>query len=303
VRTLLLKAFLLVLPFALVAGVVARVDPFAYFPWSAGSPPGDLAYRMSPTLARLAAFRHAPRPHLLLGDSRMASLDADSLDRLTGEAFANLGYGGGTLEEAIRTFWFADRRIPLESVTFGVNLDLYNEGNAKDRVSGALQILDQPGLYLCDRLVLRATWYTLVRSLTGRQPAVGVPPMSPEAFWNYQLNVTARIAYENYRYPAGFRRRLAEIADHCRKKGIRLRFVMFPEHADLEARARRFGLAGAAGRMRTDLQAIGEVVDLGTLVDAQDRSLFTDPYHFSPAVEGRILERVWGPPAESGSRP
>ncbi|MEO5616699.1 MAG: hypothetical protein ABIS67_02930 [Candidatus Eisenbacteria bacterium] len=295
-RRLALKTFLILLPFALAAGVVAWVDPFAYFPWNAGAKDPareDIAYRLSPTLWKLAAFRHAPAPHLLLGDSRMASLDTGRIASLTGEPFANLGYGGGSLDEAIRTFWFADARMPLRSATFGINLDLYNESNAKDRVTGTEKILASPGLYLCDRLVLRATGYALALAGGGRRPALGVPPMSPDAFWNHQLDVTARIAYESYRYPKGYRRRLEEIAAHCRKRGIALRFVIFPEHTDLTARAARFGLDGGADRMRADLQAIGETVDLGSLLDRTDRSLFTDPYHFGPAIEGRIIDHLW----------
>lgn len=296
---LALKTFLIVLPFAVAAGLVAWVDPFAYFAWHAASPgPAreGVAERLNPPLWKLAGYRHRPAPHLLLGDSRMASLDADSIAARTGERFANLGYGGGSLDEAIKTFWYADRLVPLRSATFGVNLDLYNEANAKDRVTGTEQILSHPGIYLCDRLVLRATYHLLALSMGGPKPSVGVPPMSPDAFWTYQLDVTARIAYEGYRYPNGYVRRFAEVAEHCRKRNIALRFVIFPEHQDLIGRAARFGLTGGAERMRRDLGTIGETVDLGELVDRGDRSLFTDPYHFNPRVEARIIDQLWGPP-------
>ena len=105
---------------------------------------------------------------------------------------------------------------------------------------------------------------------------------------------SARIAYESYRYPHGYRRRLEEIAAHCRERGIALRFVIFPEHADLAARAARYGLSGAAERMWADLAAIGETVDLVPLLDRSDRGLFTDPYHFAPPIEGVIIDHLWG---------
>jgi hypothetical protein len=124
--------------------------------------------------------------------------------------------------------------------------------------------------------------------------------MNPEAFWNYQLDVTARIAYESYRDPQGYRRRLAEIAARCRERNIRLRFVIFPEHADLSARAARFRLEDAAGRMKAELESFGETVDLGTIIDRGDRSLFTDPYHFGPPIEGVIIDHLWG---EASRRP
>lgn len=296
-RRLILKSLLLALPFALVAGAVAWVDPFDYFPWNAArQDPArqDIAYRMSAPLAKLARFRGQPAAHVLLGDSRMASLDAAAVSRAAGAEVANLAYGGGSLEEAIRTFWYADRLVALRSVTVGVNIELYSETNAKDRVSTAEAILASPALYLFDRVVMRTAWMVFERQRTGKAPVIGVPPMDPDAFWRYQLDVTARIAADTHRHPEGYRRRLAEIAAHCREKGIRLRFVIFPEHRDLRAVAARHGLEPEVARMKSDLAAIAETVDLAGIVDEGDRSRFVDPYHFDAGVAADIVERVWG---------
>jgi hypothetical protein len=295
-KRFLVKLVLLVLPFAVIAAIVARVDPFEYFPWGAGKldeARRDIAYRMSPPLWKLTALRRQPAPHILLGDSRMASLDAAQISAQIGAPVANLGYGGGSLDEAIKTFWVVDRIETLRSATFGINLDLYNESNSKDRVTPTEKILRNPALYLCDRIVLRTTWYDLALAATGRHPALGVPPMDKDAFWRYQLDVTARIAYSSYRYPDQYRRRLEEIAEHCRQKNIRLRFLVFPEHRDLAGLAARYGLEGAAARMKSDLSSVGETVDLGGMVDTGDRSLFIDPYHFTPVVGERLIHRVW----------
>ena len=297
-RALLLRVFLLVLPFALVGAVVAAVDPFHVFPWSPIAPPGveteSLAYRMDPPLWKLAAFHRRPAPNVLLGDSRMALLRSTAIDSLTGERFANLGYGGGSLDEALKTFWYVDRRVHLRSATFGINLDVYNQANAKDRVTGTIRTLENPALYLCDRLVLRTAWDLIAARLTGHPDRFGIPPMSPDAFWNYQLDVTARIAYESYRYPESYRRRLEEIAAHCRERGIALRFVIFPEHADLQARAEQFRLGDARARMQADLAGIAETVDLAEVVDVHDRRRFTDPYHYAPEEQPTIVRRLWG---------
>jgi hypothetical protein len=295
-KRFLAKLGLLVLPFAVIAAIVARVDPFEYFPWGVGKldeARRDIAYRMSPPLWKLTALRRQPAPHILLGDSRMASLDASRVSALVGAPVANLGYGGGSLDEAIKTFWAVDRMEKLSSATFGVNLDLYNESNSKDRVTPTEKILGNPALYLCDRIVLRTAWYDLALAATGRRPTLGVPPMDKDAFWRYQLDVTARIAYSSYRYPDQYRKRLEEIAEHCRRNRIRLRFLVFPEHRDLVGRAARYGLEGAAARMKSDLSSIGETIEFGEIVDTGDRSLFTDPYHFGPVVEERIIRQVW----------
>lgn len=296
-RRLLFKAALLALPFALIAAVVAWIDPFACFPWNAervDPVKQDIAYRMMPPLWKLAAFRNQPAPNVLFGDSRMASLDTPEIERLSGAKFANLGFGGGSLDEAMRTFWLVDRRVKLESATFGVNLDLYNESNAKDRVTGAGKILENPALYVFDRIVLRSALYDLQSARTGKRPAIGVPPMDKDHFWRYQLDVTARIAFESYRYPEAYRQRLQKIATHCRENHIRLRFVIFPEHHDLAAVAKRYGLERGGQRMVDDLSMLGEVVDLRRAVDTTDRAQFIDPYHFGPEIGEWIVRRVWG---------
>ena len=300
-RRLALHVLLLALPFALIAAIVAWIDPFAYFPWDAkrvDAAKQDIAYRMLPPLSKLAAYRNDPMPNLLLGDSRMASLNAARIDSLSGRRVANLGFGGGSLDEAMRTFWYADHLVKLESATFGVNLDLYNESNAKDRVTGVEKILANPLLYVFDRIVLRTTLYDLQHAASGREPVIGVPPMDKERFWKYQLDVTARIAFESYRYPTSYRTRLEAIAAHCRERGIRLRFVIFPEHSDLAAVSARYGLENAGQRMAADLAAIGETVDLRHAVDITDRDQYIDPYHFGPAIGTWIVDRLWG--AEAG---
>src|SRR5262245_64199418 len=142
-RRLALKLALLALPFAVLALTVWLVDPYCYF----GDCPSEerrgwdeIASRVSPPLWKLTSFRRNPAPNILLGDSRMALLDPVQVASIARRPFANLAYGGGSLKEAIATFWLADRLVALRSVTVGVNLDLYNEANAKDRVSGTIKV-------------------------------------------------------------------------------------------------------------------------------------------------------------------
>jgi hypothetical protein len=298
-RRLIVKSFLLALPFLFVGLITATVDPYHYFVTSLHPENrdwDDIASRMSPTLWKLVAFRKDPSPNILLGDSRMASLDVTRIAVVARASFANLAYGGGSLDEAIKTFWYADSRIDLRSATFGVNLDLYNALNAKDRVTATEQIIDSWVRYLSDRLVIRTVFYDLAVATIGYHPALGTPSMSKDAFWRFQLDVTARIAYSNYRYPESYRTRLEEIAAHCRAKGIRLRFLVLPEHHDLVTEAARYGLADASRRMLDDLSGIAETIDLRAPGKDDDRALFLDPYHFTPEVGVTIIERIWGMP-------
>jgi len=296
-RRLLFKLVLLALPFVFYALGVFAVDPFDYFRVSSdleNAFKSAVGGRLDPPLWKLLAYRRSPRAHILLGDSRMNSLDAEQVGAKIGEPVANLAYGGGSLNEAIRTFWIAVDRVPLKSVTIGVNLDTYNDSNMKDRVSPAQAVMNSPALYLCNRVVALGLWYSIRHAMTGWMPDIGRPPMAHDAFWRYQLDVTAKRFYSGYRKPVSYRARLAEVRDECKRRRIKLTFVIFPEHTELMAVARRIGLEPAADAMRNELSTIGSTIDFSRREDwTNDRSLFVDPFHFAPPVAAKIIEQVW----------
>lgn len=294
-RRLLSRLLLLAAPFGLYSATVFVIDPFDYFRAGDEALKAQIAGKLDPPLFKLLAFRRLPRTHILLGDSRMNSLGEARVSAMVGAPVANLAYGGGSLNEAIGTFWLVVGQADLESVTIGVNLDTYNESNAKDRVSAAESIMRNPALYLSNRMVALGVWYEIRRALTRTSADIGRPPMSPEDFWRYQLDVTAKRAYTGYLAPASYRNQLAEVAAECARRGIRLQFVVFPEHTDLVAVASQMGLEPAAERMRIELAAIGTTIDFSSRSDwIGRRDYFVDPFHFAPAVVDEIVDRVWG---------
>lgn len=293
---LFLKLALLATPLALYAVVVFVVDPFDYFRPSRidqTTIKWNIAGRLDPPLWKLLVYRRAPRAHILLGDSRMNSLSEERVEARIGAPVANLAYEGGSLTEAIRTFWIAAGQTTLKSVTIGVNLDTYNDANAKDRVGATESVVHNPALYLSNRLVALGVWYAIRQATSGGIPAIGRPPMTQDEFWRYQLDVTAKHCYSGYRDPVSHRAQLAKLADECARRGIKLQFVIFPEHAELVACARRSGLAAATERMRSDLKHIGPTIDFSLREDwINDRSLFVDPFHFSQSVAAEIIGRL-----------
>ena len=297
-RRLFLKLVLAAAPFGLYALAVIAVDPFDYFrpsPVEERLLKASIAGKLDPPLFKLLAYRRSPRAHILLGDSRMYSLGEELIAARIGAPVANLAYGGGSLKEAIRTFWIAADATELKSVTIGVNLDTYNDSNSKDRVGPAEAMLHNPALYVSSRPVALAMGYMTRQALGGAAAEIGRPPMSPEEFWRYQLEVTAKLFYGGYRDPATYSAELKRVAEECARRGIKLRFVIFPEHDDLVACATRSGLDVAAERMRDGLKRIAPTIDFASRKDwTADRDLFVDPFHFAPPVAAEIVDRVWG---------
>lgn len=286
------------LPLLAYLALVALVDPYNFVP---GPSPvdekakEDVSFKLNYAMWKMLEYRRDPVSNILLGDSRMMSLDPDTIRAVSGLEYFNFAYGGGSLREAIDTFWFATRQTQLVRACIGMNLTTFNATDAKDRVSEVDAMLANPLLYLVNRNVVNATARIIVSAVTGRDAGIGSPVGDQDAFWRRQLDVTTKGYYENYRYPVSYLAELSEIAEYCRSTGIELSFIVFPSHADLQKKVATYGLEDSEARMKQDIARLGTVYDFE--VDSpltRDRANYRDPYHFRGHVMKQIVETVWG---------
>jgi hypothetical protein len=290
------------LPLLLYVSAIVIVDPYDFLPVSRVVPDSiktQTAAKLNYPLWKMLRYRSAPRANILLGDSRMLLVTPEAIREACGLEYYNFGYGGGSVPEMISTFWFADSMTRLNSVVMGINFNMYNYigYGARDRTADYRDLERNPGLYFVNRTVVRAAATCLQAVATGKVPQIELPPMDPEQFWRYQLQVTARNGYHPYHYPVEFRSELQRVARHCRSRGIRLAFVVFPTHADLQARVADFGLLAEQERFRRDLRGIAPVFDFDRRAEfTRDRADFSDPFHFREPVMRRIVAEVWGAP-------
>ena len=288
-----------VLPLAYM-GTVTLVDPFEFFglrysivdsTWRAG-----VARAINPCLLKLGGFRRQPAAHVLLGDSRMASLPVLAVSARVGAPVANLAYGGASLQEVLDTFWFATRYAKLESVTIGLNLDSYNDYNIMRRTEAMQSMVDNPALYYTNRNVLSATWYALKSRATHAAPVLDRVNDNRDEFWAYTLG-EQRLTFSRWRAPETYRGELKRMADWCRSNHVRLTFVRFPLHQDVEDIVDMAGLAQARSAMARELAALGTLVDFEGRRDVQDdRTKFADPIHFNAATGAGLIAEVWPGP-------
>ena len=293
----MLRILLFSIPFILYGLLVVAVDPFNYFGTRnliSTDLKEDISLKINYAMWKMLRYRRDPVPNLLLGDSRMMSLDARLVSETSGRPYANMAYGGGSLREAIDTFWFATEHCRLETVFFGLNINTFNAGNTKDRVSEVLAALDNPLLYFTNNNVLIAGQKLIRAAITGRKPAIGVPNMDREAFWDYQLNQITKVYLSHYRYPQAYLEELREISEYCRAQGIDLNFLLFPNHVDLQRKVDEFDLTGESARMRDDLGRLGRVLDFAfDNPMTSTRENYLDPYHFNAETMARIVDAVW----------
>ncbi len=291
-----LKAGSLAAPFLLLAMGVYWADPFCLFgsPFIAREVKERSAFPLNTCLTKLIAFRHAPNANILLGDSRMGLIRPEEIERVSGAKFINLSYGGASLNEMVDTFWTANKAVPLKVVYMGFGFSLYNDYNFTNRTEPAMAIIDTPLLYFTNITVLKGAFYTARLRYAGTDPGLGLPTITREELWADELQTHSNWA-ERYLKPVRYRSRLEEISQYCREKGIDLRFIVFPGHADLQAIPSRFGLDDQYFEFKRDLARFGPLYDFD-VPNAQtaNRENYKDPVHFREPIARGIVEQIWG---------
>jgi hypothetical protein len=255
-----------------------------------------------------AQFERNPVPNVVLGDSRGATLPAQELTKQVGEPVFNFSYGGGTFPEILRTFWFAAEHIPLKRVWIVLGFHLMDGTSRMDRASTAFDLLQDPMRYYLHPFTTKASLTVLQHAWFGGDSKKDQPPMDKEAFWQFQLDVSARNAYARYAWPDQDMAELRRIAQHCRTHGIDLQLVLAPTHVELQRRVDDFGLRAPFERSKRELADIAPLWDYDYESElTRDKSAFTDPYHFGGEAAKKIIAEITGGPAfvarKTGQRP
>ncbi len=290
------RTLLFLLPLVVLVGVIVLADPYNYYRAESFVPSSvklGTSYRFHYPLWKCNDFRNHPEPNIVIGDSRTDILGTSKIDSITGEKWFNFAYGGASMPEIIQTFWYATQQTTLKKVYLGMNFNLFNAYKTMDRVTEAKRIMDEPMLYPFNKTVVKAFLYNVYYAVTGGEPKVEVPDMTPDEFWTFQLTKSAENYYGTFKLSQDFINGLRDIASHCKKYDIELRFFIPPTHTDLQKRIDDFGLRKYETWWKKDLATIAPIVDMDTVNDfTSNRANFKDPYHLKDATP--VYEQVWG---------
>lgn len=303
-RPFVIKTLVLASPFLVLAAIVVAVDPYNFVHVSRFVS-DDIKMRtavvLNPCIWRMTEYRRSPVPNILLGDSRMAELPESEVTGVAGVPYFNFSYGGASLNEIVDTFWFAASRNKLQNVYIGINFTLYSDYNYTARTEAVRALFDNPLLYFTNRTVLKATYYTSRMALTGADPKLGVPPMTREEYWQNTLGPLTESFYGRYVRPARYRKDLAKISEYCRNNGIRLRFIVFPSHVELQARVRDFHLEDEYTKYKQDLASFAVTYDYDYMnAITTDRDNYRDPMHFVQRITSILIREIWAGPMMVG---
>jgi hypothetical protein len=197
--------------------------------------------------------------HIILGDSRLANLNLDYIQELTGQRYTMLGFGGARLGECIELFWFATRHTQLKKVVFEASF--YFSKGPDGYLPGRVPEIEKQATSLFTFTTRADNWLRaidkgkqsgqlLLSNLLNRPDLAPEPDEDPTAFVHQQVPYDEpgeeyRLGLEKYAkeliYPQcqDFSLEwkmwplLEEMILYCQQQGIELVFVVPPMHRSI----------------------------------------------------------------------
>lgn len=296
-KKLVKRLALFSIPFLLGALFITLVDPYDFLNISSAVPEEikqKIAGQFNPCFWKLNKFEQNPNPYVIIGDSRVASFDTEMIKEVSGKKYTNLGYGGASLREVIETFWIISKQTKLKEVYIGVDLTNYNDYEITNRAELYKVTRENPAFYFVNRGVWEAAYYDLNTFLLKEEFTVGVPDMARDEFWKESIAIRKKY-FDKYAEPKNYRKEFEKIAQYCRKNDIKLEFIIFPTHVEIQEVIVEENFSKWADNMRSDLIQWGRVYDFDWENDlTKDRENFDDPVHINLENRKIVAEGIWG---------
>jgi len=155
-KKFILKLLFFLIPFPVYIGIVILIDPYNYIGIShiiSQESKEDTSAKLLPQLWKLIEYKKIKSPIIILGDSRAGKIRTENLKEVKNIDVYNFAYEGGSLIEIIETFWIANKIQELDEVYIGMNFNLYNDFERRDRVEQAESIMKNIFTYSFSKIV------------------------------------------------------------------------------------------------------------------------------------------------------
>lgn len=315
-QRLLRKLLIFSIPFVLLLAFFFAFEPYDYFCT------GKNVWYMSRSLSSMRQVLVKHPDSILLGDSRMANLNVDYINQVSGESWTSLAYGGATLRESIQQFWYATEHTTLKKVVIGFNFYTMNADLQSDRMNAVIEQAEHPLKFIGDyRYWVNAAgnayykWSNLWANWTGNERARVVfddpssmdfvDPVLPSERtedgyrvdqYDYALNVNANCANYDSKGMDKYTKELIEIAAYCDANNIELTFVIAPSNWTIWEVV-IFGnfFEVAIEYYKNQLKSVATVYDAEFLNDfAKDDANWLDGQHLVKAEKLHMARIIFG---------
>ena len=233
-KNILKKLALLCIPVLVWFAFFAAFEPNNYFGLKASA-------TSSQPVARVRAYQQEPGTNLILGDSRLAHFDMDTVAAVSGKQWQNLAFGGASLKETLDLAdYVLDSGNRVDSLLVEVSFYTLNAGYNTDRFQALEETLNNPLAY-CLNLEYNVNALTVAMDTLK-----GTPDTIESGDWtaaDYLADdgTTLPLHRKLYDYPATITpkcrswalnetqlERLGQLAAHCKEQGVQLTVVLPP---------------------------------------------------------------------------
>ena len=300
VKHFLLRSLLLIVPFALLLGVVWLVDPYGMFHAdgvvSAETKRKNLDHSgrtmaFSNVMWKLLEYERDPAENVIFGDSRLSYFDLDHLENVAGADHFNFGVPGGNYRTISDLYELATEIRRPKNVYIQVGFRAMRPGMDWDLVHEARTLAEKPLLYLTNRRVLEATALNLYSTwFPDRVKHDELPPDQ----WERVLGMEAA-NIDGFSLDESIFAMLEEIAEDCRKYGSKLVLIEYPTHPDVSDMYEEAGLMDLRQQYVARMSAIAPFIDLdqpGLFPSSKD--YWRDPLHLTVETQRMVIDTVWG---------
>ncbi|MCK4538704.1 MAG: hypothetical protein KAV42_07910 [Candidatus Krumholzibacteria bacterium] len=298
-KRLMIKLALFSIPFVIWVAIVVSIDPFNYFDTShliSDKVKQINAKPLNRLMFNMIEYKHDSSDNLIIGDSRSNNLKIDRIEEITGDDYFLLNSNALKLNESFELYWFASKAKQLDRVYFTLNFNMFNKFAYADRVKSVESILDNPFFYIFDRSVAETCWLVTKAHLQ-KTPSVSTkPPMTREAFWDWNIRVKANDHYGKFSYPEALLGEMKRVIRHAAENGTEIVVIIVPHHIEMQARVADYNLTSEMNRFRKDFFELGvKVYDYDFVNEiTTDKANFEDPIHYTVDTGDRIIREIWG---------
>ncbi len=285
--------FLFSIPLIVYLLVILCIDPYNYLGNHSlikSQKKSNIANTVEPHLFKLINFENHPKRNVVLGDSRSNGL----YGQIQSDKWANMSYGGASLEEIIDTFWWITERWSADTILVGINLNLYNKYNRRFWIQETIARKSNFFSYAFSKYTFKSAWLYLKSAIKKEDYSIRPTHSSKEEFWSYQVENVAEKFYKQFDYPDNYFSELQKMAQHCENNNTKLIFWIPPSHIDFQNRKKDFGLMKYDSLFKNDLNTLGCLYhfDYPSELTLKDEN-FNDPLHFKPEIASVIYQEIF----------
>jgi len=236
-------------------------------------------------MLKISNFINEPTEIMLLGDSRVHGLNTKLFSKIKQKKVSNIAFRGTTLNEILSTFRLLTQIKAITEVYIGLNFNLYNALNNKNRIDDVELYRNHIIAYLFSPYALRSTYQTVKTLLFGNDNTHTEPPKNKDIIWTKILSHMSQHYYGTYVYPSEYLSQLKELVSYCKTHQINLTFFSPPTHIDLQAKIKEFKLENEYKQFLNDISKLGRFYNYDTTSELTvNQEDYLDPFHYGPKI-------------------